>query len=59
MGCARSTEPSLAFSIRNHVYENGRRYHSLSTGKYVLPNDEVSREWNEVTGIFMKGFTKT
>lgn len=33
---------SLSSSIRNHVYENGRRYHSLNAGTYNLPNDEVS-----------------
>ena len=26
----------------NYVYENGRRYHSLNAGTYVIPNDEVS-----------------
>ena len=38
---------SLTSSIRNHVYENGRRYHSLNAGTYALPNDEVSSpgEW--------------
>lgn len=24
------------------MYENGRRYHSLNAGTYVIPNDEVS-----------------
>lgn len=32
---------SLSSSLRMHVYENGRRYHSLSAGNYGLPNDEV------------------
>jgi hypothetical protein len=35
---------SIASSIRNYVYENGRRYHSLNAGKYVMPNDEVSSD---------------
>lgn len=35
---------SLSSTVRNHVYENGRRYHSLNAGTYVIPNDEVSRE---------------
>jgi hypothetical protein len=29
-------------SIRDYLYENGRRYHSLHSGTYALPNDEVS-----------------
>lgn len=33
---------SLSSSLLDHVYENGRRYHSLNAGRYVLPNDEVS-----------------
>lgn len=33
---------SLSDSIRNHVYENGRRYHSLNAGTYAIPNDEVT-----------------
>ena len=34
--------PSLASSIYNYTYENGRRYHAYRSGKYALPNDEVS-----------------
>src|SRR5690554_5097411 len=32
---------SITSSILEHVYENGRRYHSLNAGTYVIPNDEV------------------
>lgn len=38
----RSDYTSLSSTIRDHVYENGRRYHSLNAGKYTVPNDEVS-----------------
>ncbi|EEH40561.2 hypothetical protein PAAG_09014 [Paracoccidioides lutzii Pb01] len=31
---------SLTESVRDFVVENGRTYHSLSEGKYILPNDE-------------------
>ncbi|RXG43129.1 hypothetical protein VDGE_09074 [Verticillium dahliae] len=34
---------SLRSSILEFQTENGRTYHSLSAGKYVLPNDEASR----------------
>ncbi|TIC97315.1 Secondary metabolism regulator LAE1 [Colletotrichum higginsianum] len=32
---------SLRSSILDYRRENGRTYHSMSDGKYVLPNDEV------------------
>ncbi|KAF4884044.1 putative methyltransferase tdiE [Colletotrichum fructicola] len=41
-----STQDSLASlrsSILDYRRENGRTYHRLSDGKYVLPNDEQSR----------------
>ena len=31
---------SLASSVRNYKYENGRTYHSYREGQYVMPNDE-------------------
>lgn len=34
----------LTSSIRDHVYENGRRYHSLNAGTYLMPNDEHEQE---------------
>ncbi|KAF4121445.1 hypothetical protein GMORB2_1852, partial [Geosmithia morbida] len=39
----QDSEPSVASlssSILEYQRENGRRYHALSRGKYVLPNDE-------------------
>lgn len=35
---------SLASSIRNYKYENGRRYHAFHEGAYVLPNDETEQD---------------
>ncbi|TGZ77534.1 putative methyltransferase [Ascodesmis nigricans] len=36
---------SIASSIRDYIYENGRRYHCYGgEGKYVLPNDEVEQK---------------
>ncbi|RDW85258.1 hypothetical protein BP6252_02848 [Coleophoma cylindrospora] len=35
---------SLASSIRNYTYENGRRYHAYRSGEYILPNDEKEQE---------------
>lgn len=35
---------SIASSIYNYGYENGRRYHAYREGKYVLPNDDTEQE---------------
>jgi trans-aconitate methyltransferase len=35
---------SLASSILNYQYENGRRYHAYRAGAYVLPNDELEQD---------------
>jgi hypothetical protein len=32
---------SLAESVRDYVYENGRRYHRFREGRYNFPNDDV------------------
>ncbi|KAI5796435.1 S-adenosyl-L-methionine-dependent methyltransferase [Geopyxis carbonaria] len=39
-----SETASLSSSIVDYVYENGRRYHRLSEGKYTLPNDETEQD---------------
>ncbi|KAM6524482.1 hypothetical protein FALCPG4_010094 [Fusarium falciforme] len=35
---------SLSSSIMAYREENGRRYHALSSGKYVLPNDDAEND---------------
>ncbi|KAH8429231.1 uncharacterized protein LDX57_006898 [Aspergillus melleus] len=35
-----SSTTSIASSIRNYQYENGRRYHAFKEGLYTMPNDE-------------------
>ncbi|PGG97220.1 hypothetical protein AJ80_09725 [Polytolypa hystricis UAMH7299] len=35
---------SLASSIFNYKYENGRRYHAFREGEYLLPNDEKEQD---------------
>ena len=37
---AGSETTSITSSIRNHIFENGRRYHKYHDGQYVMPNDE-------------------
>ncbi|KAL1961756.1 hypothetical protein VTN77DRAFT_1082 [Rasamsonia byssochlamydoides] len=35
---------SLSSSIRNYIYENGRRYHAYHEGAYIAPNDEEEQD---------------
>ncbi|KAK2786835.1 hypothetical protein FQN51_003480 [Onygenales sp. PD_10] len=35
---------TLATSVRNYVYANGRRYNSFRAGEYILPNDEAEQD---------------
>jgi SAM-dependent methyltransferase len=39
-----SASTSLASSILNYEYSNGRRYHGYRSGAYVLPNDEQEQD---------------
>lgn len=39
-----SASTSLASSIREYEYLNGRRYHSYRSGAYPLPNDEQEQD---------------
>ncbi|TGZ80686.1 S-adenosyl-L-methionine-dependent methyltransferase [Ascodesmis nigricans] len=39
-----SSTQSLTESVLSHVYENGRRYHSKSVGRYFLPTDETEQD---------------
>ncbi|QMW33970.1 hypothetical protein G4B84_009436 [Aspergillus flavus NRRL3357] len=34
---------SIASSIKDYVYENGRRYHGFREGEYLFPNDETEQ----------------
>jgi SAM-dependent methyltransferase len=45
LGSATSSySASLASSVLNYKYENGRRYHAFREGEYPLPNDEREQE---------------
>ncbi|KAF4460595.1 demethylmenaquinone methyltransferase [Fusarium albosuccineum] len=39
-----SLQASLASSILNYKYENGRRYHAFREGTYLVPNDEEEQD---------------
>ena len=36
-----SASTSLADSVRDYIFENGRRYHRFREGRYNFPNDDV------------------
>ncbi|PGH18639.1 hypothetical protein AJ79_00418 [Helicocarpus griseus UAMH5409] len=39
-----STATSIASSVLNYEYENGRRYNGFREGEYILPNDEKEQD---------------
>jgi hypothetical protein len=39
-----SSSTSLSSSIRDHAFENGRRYHKFREGSYNFPNDDSEQE---------------
>ncbi|KAL7274173.1 hypothetical protein RUND412_002933 [Rhizina undulata] len=39
-----SETTSLNSVAKNHVYENGRRYHGYKQGRYVFPDDEAEQD---------------
>lgn len=48
VGTASSTS-SLASTVLNYQYENGRRYHAYRSGNYVMPNDEAEQDRLDLT----------
>ncbi|KAL2004052.1 hypothetical protein VTN02DRAFT_557 [Thermoascus thermophilus] len=45
----RSRSTSIASSVLNYTYENGRRYHAYREGAYLLPNDDVEQNRLDLT----------
>jgi hypothetical protein len=43
-----SPSTSLRSSVRNFIFENGRRYHRFREGAYNFPNDEIEQEREEM-----------
>jgi hypothetical protein len=39
-----STSASLISSVRDYMFENGRRYHKFREGAYNFPNDEMEQD---------------
>ncbi|KAB5560045.1 S-adenosyl-L-methionine-dependent methyltransferase [Coniochaeta sp. 2T2.1] len=49
-----SASSSLASSIRDYAFENGRRYHRFREGQYNFPNDDVEQEREDMKHAMVK-----
>ncbi|KAK4199611.1 S-adenosyl-L-methionine-dependent methyltransferase [Triangularia verruculosa] len=45
---------SLAESVRDYIYENGRRYHKFREGRYNFPNDDVEQQREDMKHQMVK-----
>ncbi|KAK4206745.1 S-adenosyl-L-methionine-dependent methyltransferase [Rhypophila decipiens] len=45
---------SLADSVRDYIYENGRRYHRFREGRYNFPNDDVEQQREDMKHAMVK-----
>jgi hypothetical protein len=49
-----SASTSLASSVRDYAFENGRRYHKFREGRYAFPNDDVEQEREDMKHAMVK-----
>ncbi|KPM39190.1 hypothetical protein AK830_g7374 [Neonectria ditissima] len=49
-----SGSTSMESSIRDYMYENGRRYHRFREGTYNFPNDDVEQEREDMKHAMIK-----
>lgn len=49
-----SASTSLAESVRDYVFENGRRYHRFREGRYNFPNDDVEQQREDMKHNMVK-----
>lgn len=49
-----SASTSVGSSVRDYMYENGRRYHSFREGTYNFPNDDVEQEREDMKHAMVK-----
>ncbi|KAK4116927.1 S-adenosyl-L-methionine-dependent methyltransferase, partial [Canariomyces notabilis] len=49
-----SASTSLAESVRDYIYENGRRYHKFREGRYNFPNDDVEQQREDMKHAMVK-----
>lgn len=51
---ATNATTSLESSVRDFLYENGRRYHRFREGHYNFPNDEMEQEREDMKHAMVK-----
>ncbi|KAF6796452.1 O-methyltransferase [Colletotrichum sojae] len=51
---ATNATTSLESSVRDFLYENGRRYHRFREGRYNFPNDEMEQEREDMKHAMVK-----
>ncbi|KAH6604130.1 methyltransferase type 11 [Trichoderma cornu-damae] len=49
-----SASTSAMSSVRDYMFENGRRYHRFREGSYNFPNDDVEQEREDMKHIMVK-----
>lgn len=49
-----SASTSMAESMREYVFENGRRYHRFREGRYNFPNDDVEQQREDMKHAMVK-----
>ncbi|TFB00936.1 Secondary metabolism regulator LAE1 [Trichoderma ghanense] len=49
-----SASTSVMSSVRDYMYENGRRYHRFREGSYNFPNDDVEQEREDMKHAMVK-----
>ncbi|KAK4192541.1 S-adenosyl-L-methionine-dependent methyltransferase [Podospora australis] len=49
-----SGSTSLADSVRDYIYENGRRYHKFREGRYNFPNDDIEQQREDMKHTMVK-----
>jgi hypothetical protein len=54
-----SNTTSLASSILDYNFENGRRYHKFREGRYVFPNDDAEQDREDLNGHGIGGWRVT
>ncbi|KAF4450828.1 hypothetical protein F53441_6099 [Fusarium austroafricanum] len=45
---------SIGSSVRDYMFENGRRYHSFRAGAYNFPNDDIEQEREDMKHAMVK-----
>ncbi|GKT51228.1 secondary metabolism regulator LAE1 [Colletotrichum spaethianum] len=51
---ATNASTSIESSVRDYMYENGRRYHRFREGRYNFPNDELEQEREDMKHAMVK-----